>query len=80
VIQNKNTYLRCYNFNKKYGDNTLYFTIFIFNIPKNNVIIRFYRQKRDIVVKELLKFYILYYLYFTVSSIKNLQPDDRLNE
>jgi hypothetical protein len=58
----------------------LYFTIFVFNIPKNEVIIRFYRQKQDLVVKQLLKFYILCFIYCTVSSIKNLRPDDGLNE
>jgi len=48
----KNTYLRGYHFNEKYGDNILYFTIFIINIPKNDVTTWFYRQKRDFVVKQ----------------------------
>ena len=34
-----------------YFTNTLYFTIFLFNIPRIDVIIRFYRQKLDLVAK-----------------------------
>ena len=40
----------------------------------------FYRQIRDPVVKQLLKFDKLYYINCTVSSSKNLRPDDGLTE
>ena len=39
------TYLKCYNFNQRYGDDALYFTIFMFNIPKNYIIIWLYIKK-----------------------------------
>jgi len=57
----------------------LYFTIFIFNIPKNDVIIKFYTQKRDPVVNNYLNF-VYFIIYCRVSCIKNLLPDDVLKE